>query len=152
VIVQHYWGFYRHHLFLGMPLLVLLAGWGLDRRVAGPVTGELRLGSLALLAPWFLLQAALAAGSFALDLRYPFSDTKAAARALSQGARVVADAEWRALGMLFWRPDIRMRASAWRGRPFRYPLPDREWHLPAHLPRLLAEECRAAPDRVYFAG
>jgi hypothetical protein len=150
--VEHYWGFYRHHLFLGMPLLVLLVGWGLDRRIAGPASGEARRVGLALMAPWFLLQAALAVGCFALDYRYPFSDTKSAARGLPQGARVVADAEWRSMGMLFWRPDIRMRAPAWRGRPFRYSRPDREWHVREPLAPLLVEECREAPDRVYFAG
>jgi hypothetical protein len=152
IIVNHYWGFHRHHLFLGLPLLVVLTGWGLDERVEGKLAGELRRWGLALLVPWFLFEAGIAAGSFALDARHPFSDTKSAAQVLGAGAHVVADADWRSMGMLFWRPDIQMRSMSWRGRRFRYARPDREWHATAALAPLLAEECREAPDRVYFAG
>lgn len=152
VIVGHYWGFYRHHLFLGMPLVVVLVGWGLDREVAGPIAGEARRSALALMVPWFLLQGALAAGNLVLDWRYPFSDTKSAARALDPGAHVVADADWRSLTMMFWRPDIQYRSTSWRGRRVRYARPDWEWHKQAALSPLVAAECQEAPDRVYFAG
>ena len=152
IIVRHYWGFYRHHLFLGMPLLVIVAGWGLHARFADAFSDEARRSALALLAPWFLLQVSLAALSVSLDAAYPFTDTRAASRALVPGAHVVAEAEWRTLGMLFWRPDIQMRAAAWQGRPYRYIQPDNGWGQTAPLPPLVKEECRAAPDRTYFAG
>jgi hypothetical protein len=152
IMVQHHWGFYRHHLFLGMPLLVFLAGWGLDPRIDGPISGQARRSGLALLAPWFLFQAVIAAGSFALDRRYPFSDTKSAASLLAEGAHVVADAEWRSGGLLFWRPDIQMRSASWRGRRFLYPVPDLERNRSAPLPPIVVEECHEAPDRIYFAG
>ncbi len=152
IILHHYWGFYRHHLFLGMPLLVIVTGWGLHARSGAPFAEEARRTVRVLLAPWFALQVSLGLLSVGLDARYPFTDTLAASRALAQGAHVVAEAEWRTLGMLFWRPDIQMRAAAWKGRPYRYLRPDKEWGMLAPLPPLVTEECRAAPDRTYFAG
>jgi hypothetical protein len=88
-----------------------------------------------------------------LDARLPFSDTKGAARELAPGAHVVAESEWKTLGMLLWRPDIQLRSSAaWSGQPFRYIRPDKQWHKRGSLASLITEECRAAPNRVYFAG
>jgi len=152
IIVLHYWGFYRHHLFLGMPLLVVLAGWGLDAGLTGPIAGAARRLGLALLAPWLLFQAVLGAGSFALDQRYPFSDTKAAARMLPPEARLITDTHWRSTGVMFWRPDVQMRSAGWNGRRYRYIRPDQDWFRNVSIPPIVAEECRAAPDRVYFAG
>jgi hypothetical protein len=153
IIVRHYWGFYRHHLFLGMPLVVILVGWGLHARFAGAYAEEARRTGLSLLGPWFLLQVILAAGCVVLDALYPFSDTKGAARELAAGAHVVADSEWRTMGMLFWRPDIQLRAaSSWNGKPFHYMRADRAWHVGTPLPPLVREECSRVPRRVYFAG
>jgi hypothetical protein len=152
VVVLHYWGSYRHHLFLGLPALVVLVGWGIDGGVEGPIRGDARRAGLALLSPWLLLQVAIAAGCFALDARYPFSDTKSAAPMLDAGAHVVADAEWRSIGMLLYRPDLQMRSASWQGRPYRYTRPDRNWHRTVPVPPLVAAECGEAPDRVYFAG
>ncbi len=152
IIVFHYWGFYRHHLFLGMPLLVVLAGWGLDVGISGPISGVARQTGLALLAPWLLFQGVVAAGSFALDHRYPFSDTLAAARMLAPGARLVTDTHWQSTGVMFWRPDVQMRSAGWGGRPYRYIRPDQDWFRNVPIPPLIVEECRAAPERVYFAG
>jgi hypothetical protein len=152
IFVYHYWGFYRHHLFLGVPLIVILVGYGLDPRVEGPYRGLLRRAGIGLLIPWFLLQSEIALGSFTLDARYPFSETKSAAGALAAGARVVADADWKSAGMMFWRPDIQMRSASWGGRPYRYIRPDADWHRIAPLPPIVSGECRKAPDRVYFAG
>jgi hypothetical protein len=153
ILVRHYWGFYRHHLFAGMPLLVILVGWGLHARLAGAYADEARRTGLMLLAPWFLLQVSLAAGSLVLDALYPFSDTKDAARELARGAHVVSDSEWKTVGMLFWRPDIRLRAAgAWSGKPFLYIRADKAWHKGTSLPPLVREECGVVPDRTYFAG
>ena len=41
---------------------------------------------------------------------------------------------------------------SWQGRRFRYIRADSEWHVEVPVPPLVAEECREAPDRVYFAG
>jgi hypothetical protein len=152
IIVRHYWGSYRHHLFLGMPLVVILSGWGLDARFSGELAAEARRAGRALLVPWFVLQTILGATSLALDFVYPFSDTKSAARVPAEGAHVVAESEWKTLGVLFWRPDLHMRARAWRGQPYRYLRADDAWDKKVALPPLVVEECGAAPDRVYFAG
>ncbi len=152
IIVHHYWGFYRHHLFLGLPLVVIVLGWGLDARAAGALTQETRRTGLLLMAPWFALQMGLAAGSFALDAAFSFSDGKNASRMLAADAHVVADAEWRSVGLLFWRPDIHLRAPAWRGRPYRYIRPDAAWHQSVPVAPLVVEECATAPSRVYFTG
>ncbi len=152
IIVHHYWGAYRHHLFLGMPLLVIVTGWGLHARFSAPFADEARRTALALLFPWFALQISMGVSCVALDAALHFSDTKSASRVLAPGAHVVAESEWRPLGLLFWRPDIQLRAAAWEGRPFRYIRPDRAWGRLGPLPPLVKEECAAAPERVYFAG
>jgi hypothetical protein len=151
IIVHHYWGSFRHHLFLGMPLVVIVAGRALEATGA-PLRRSWRRAALALMVPWLFHETALSAGSFALDHRYQFSNTKSAAELLAGGARVVADAEWRSGAMLLWRPDITMRSASWGGRPFRYFRPDNDWHQEVPIPPLVAEECRVAPDRVYFVG
>jgi hypothetical protein len=152
VILHHYWGSFRHHLFLGIPLLVLVVGWALDRRGGALFAVASRRATIALLAPWLAFQIALGAACFVLDHRYAFSDTKGAASVLAPDARVVAEQEWRSMGMLLWRPDIRMRATAWGGRPFRYWRPEVRWEQRVPVGPLVAEECRAATARVYFAG
>lgn len=152
IIVMHYWGFYRHHLFLAVPALIVVVGHALDARVEGQLAGPLRRAGLYLLVPWFAFQSLLTVGSFALDLRYPFSDTRAASRIPVEGARLISDTEWRTLGVLFWRPDVHMRAGGWNGKPYRYLRPDRSWHSYAPITPLIVEECAADPDRVYFLG
>jgi hypothetical protein len=152
IIVHHYWGFYRHHLLLGIPLIVIVAGWGIATSTESALAEEARDAGLALLAPWFVLEVGLTLGSFALDAREPFSDSKAAAGMIAQGAHVVAESEWKTLGLLFWRPDLTIRSSAWRGRPYRYIRADTEWKVPAPVPGLVEEECRVAPDNVTYAG
>jgi hypothetical protein len=162
VTITRYWGFYRHHLYLGVPLVVFLAGWALDRRTDGAVTSdpgtrggvarEARRAGLLLLMPWIAFQIADAMGCLVLDYRYPFSDTKAVARLLADRAHVVADADWRSSGILFWRPDVTMRSASWHGQRFRYPLPDAARGQVVPIGPLLQEECREAPDRTYFVG
>jgi hypothetical protein len=152
IIVRHYWGFYRHHLMLGIPLIVIVAGWGIATRTESLLAEEARDAGLALLAPWFVLEVGLALGSFALDAVQPFSDGKAAARVMPEGAHVVAESEWKTLSLLFWRPDITIRSSAWHGRPYRYIRPDTEWRMLVYMPALVVDECRVAPDKVTYAG
>jgi hypothetical protein len=152
IIVHHYWGFYRHHLLIGVPLVVILAGWGIATTTESALAEGARDVGLALLAPWFVLELGLTVGSFALDAQHPFSDAKAAAGMIARGAHVVAESEWKTLSLLFWRPDLTMRSTAWRGRPYRYMRPDTEWRMVAAVPVLLAEECRVAPDNVTYAG
>jgi hypothetical protein len=152
IVVHHYWGSFRHHLFLGTPLLLLVLGWALDRRGRAPALVVSRWAALALLSPWVAFQVLLGAGSFVLDYRLPFSDTKAAAGVLPLGAHVVVEDDWRCAGVMFWRPDVDMRARAWGGHPFRYIRADARWEELAKVPPLVEEECRAAPDRVFFAG
>ena len=53
---------------------------------------------------------------------------------------------------MFWRPDIQMRSAGWGGQPYRYIRPDQDWFRNVPIAPLIVEECRAAPDRVYFAG
>jgi hypothetical protein len=134
-----------------MPLVVIVAGWALDRTGAS-LGRSWRRAALVLMIPWLFHETALSAASFALDYRYQFSNTKSAAAVLAGGARVVADAEWRSAAMLLWRPDITMRSASWGGRPFRYIRADSDWHREVPIPPLVAKECQAAPDRVYFAG
>jgi hypothetical protein len=87
-------------------------GWGLDPGITGPFAGAARRAGLVLLAPWLLFQGMIAVGSFALAYRYPFSDTKAAARMLAPEARLVTDTNWRSTGVMFWRPDVQARDLA----------------------------------------
>lgn len=150
IIVEHYWGFHRHHLFLGLPLVLVVAAWSLSRPGARPLSAPRAL--LFALVPWFLLQASLAFGDLLLDYHHPFSDTRAAAAALPPSAHVVAVDEWRTAAMLFWRPDLRLRAQSGRGRVFHYSRPDTDWHRAAPLPPIVAEECHLAPSLVFLAG
>ncbi len=91
-------------------------------------------------------------GSFKLEVPCSFSDGKKGSQVLAPNAHVVAEVDWRAAAMMFWRPDIQMRCPAWRGRPFRYISPDAEWRKTVPLPPIFVEECAAAPDRVFYAG
>ena len=152
VTLHHYFGQYRHHLFLGMPLVVIVVGWGLDRRPVGFFTEEARRIGLWAFAPWFGFQILLALGSFKLEVPCSFSDGKKGSQVLAPNAHVVAEVDWRAAAMMFWRPDIQMRCPAWRVLPFRYISPDAEWRKTVPLPPIVVEECAAAPDRVFYAG
>lgn len=152
IILFHYWGWYRHHIFLGLPLIVVLLGHALDARIRGWVIRPLQQAALTLFAPWFALQGLLAMGCFAADVRYPFSCTKDASKLLVQNARVVTDADWISVGVLFWRPDIQLRSMSWNGRPYRYVRADRYWHSRTALMPLVAEECAIDPEHTYFVG
>lgn len=152
IIVFHYWGSYRHHIFLGVPAVVVLVGHAIDARIYGMVFRPLQQTALILLFPWFLFQGVLGIGSFVVDVRYPFSGAKDASRLLVQNARVVTDTDWVSVGMLFWRPDIQLRSPSWNGRPYRFVRADRFWHSYAPIVPLVAQECSIDPERTYFAG
>jgi hypothetical protein len=71
---------------------------------------------------------------------------------MPRDAHVVADAEWRSIAMLLWRPDLVLRSSSWMGKRVLYTAANTEWHRMAPVAPIVAEECRAAPDRVRFSG
>lgn len=152
IIVFHYWGSYRHHIFLGLPLVVVVLGHTIDARIHGMVIRPLQQVALILLVPWFLLQGLLSFGSFAADVRYPFVGAKDASALLAPHARVVTDTDWVSVGMLFWRPDIQLRSTSWNGRPYRFIRADRLWHSHTALVPIVAEECVIDPEHTYFAG
>jgi hypothetical protein len=140
-------GLYRHHLFTFIPVMVAAVGLLLRSSEERQPSPALRFGSAALLIPWFLFQYWVCGLDLRGDFRGAFSGTKAAAAALPPGARVVvAGQDWVGLGILYWRPDVSMRAQSSKGRPFRYLVQDWEWHSEVPLPPLLADECRNATD------
>jgi len=152
IFVVRYAGFYRHHLFLFMPAMVIAVGCVASPDAPGERSRVPRWAPPALLLPWFLFQYWACGMDLVGDWRGAFSGTKAAAAALPPGARVVvAGQDWVGLGILYWRPDVSMRARSGKGRPFRYLVQDWEWHREVPLEPLLAEECRGA-DEVYVVA
>ncbi|MGO9835811.1 MAG: hypothetical protein ACLP1X_16535 [Polyangiaceae bacterium] len=140
-------GFYRHHLFTFMPAMVMTVGLLLSPTGLEEPSWTWRLGPACLLVPWFLFQYWACGTDLVGDARGAFSGTKAAAAALPPGARVVvAGQDWVGLGILYWRPDVAMRAQSSKGRPFRYLVQDWEWHDEVPLLPLLIDECRKASD------
>jgi hypothetical protein len=152
IIVFHYWGSYRHHIFLGLPAIVVVAGHALDQRVQGAILRPLRQAAFLMLIPWFALQFVILIWNFNCDIRYSFSGTKSLARVLSPNAHLVADEDWLGVGFLFWRPDLIVRSSSGKGRYIRHLRADRQWHDNAPLVPLIVEECAVAPNQVYFVG
>lgn len=152
VMLYHYWGSYRHQLFLGMPLLVMAGAWSLDRSPAAAWVPWARRAAIVTAIPWFLLQFTMLWVDLSCDRTFPFSDTRAAAAALPPDARVVGKDEWQSAAIVFWRPDVHYRSPAGMGRPYDYTRPDRDWHHVVPLAILVEEECRVAPDRVVLAG
>ena len=152
IFVDFYWGSYRHMLFVGLPAIVIGAGWAIDGRIDAPWAKWLARAWLPLAAPWFALQAALLYRDLALDVTLPFSETKMLASLLPEDARVVTDTDWRAEGMLLWRPDITMRSGPGFGRHFRYVIHDAAYPYSAPIRPLVIEECKVAPDRVFYVG
>jgi hypothetical protein len=144
ILVHHYWGSPRHHLFLSVPLTVILVGW---------ILRSLFWQYLVVTwLPYLAYGATLAWMTFALDIRHPFSDVKEAAHLLPNRAHVVADSFTRQVSYLLWRPDITMRGADQRGRYARYTISDANWQTRVPLRALVAEECSAAPDRTYYSG
>jgi hypothetical protein len=145
-------GEYRHHLFTFIPVMVVAVGLLLTSSEGQPRSRILGLASVALLLPWFLFQYWACGKDLGGDFRGAFSGTKAAAAALPRGARVVvAGQDWVGLGILYWRPDVSMRAQSSKGRPFRYLVQDWEWHEEVPLLPLLVDECHKSAD-VYLVA
>ncbi len=152
VMLYHYWGSYRHQLFLGMPLIVMAGAWSLDGTPLVGWASWARRAAIAAMIPWFLLQMTLLVVDLSCDRTFPFSDTKQAAAALPPDAHVIGKEEWQSAAIVFWRPDIHYRSPAGMGRPYVYTRPDRDWHRGVPVALLVEEECLVAPDKVYLAG
>jgi hypothetical protein len=150
IVVNHYWGSPRHHVFFSLPAVVLAAGWGAQRGV-----GSMRLASavaLPLLASWFAFQIWVGVRDLALDIDLPFSDTKEAAARLPPDAHLVADSLTMQEGYLLWQPGTVMRGGDNAGRSMGYVGFDNAWHMSAPIVPMLREECTKAGDRTFFSG
>jgi hypothetical protein len=153
IVINHYWGSPRHHAFFGIPVVVALAGWGLQRPFgASGLARWLSSGALVFASPWFAFQLVLCTRDVDLDIRLPFSDTKEAARMLPPGAHVVADSLTTQEGYMFWRPGIVMRGADEGGRHLEATVFDSAWHIRVPLAPLVRQECADAPDRTYYSG
>jgi hypothetical protein len=153
IIVNHYWGSPRHHAFFGIPVVVALAGWGLQRPFG--VRGLARWvsgGALAFASAWFLFQYIICARDIDLDIRLPFSDSKEAAAMLPPDAHLVGESMTMQEGCLFWRPGIVMRGGDCAGRRLESTVFDSAWHIRVPVAPLVREECTDAPDRTFYAG
>jgi hypothetical protein len=147
IFVVRYEGFYRHHLFIFVPVMVTGVGLLLSPVAKRESSRASPFTVAALLLPWFLFEYWACGTDLLGDLRGAFSGTKAAAAALPPGARVVvAGQDWVAVGILYWRPDVSMRARSGKGRSVRYVVADWDWHREVALRPLLVEECRKATE------
>jgi hypothetical protein len=150
IIVNHYWGFPRHHGFFAIPVLAVLAGWGLQRG-----GGALQWGgaaAVALLGPWLVYQYVVCGRVLDMEMRVPFSDTKAEAALIPPGAHVVADSLTMEEGIMFWQPTVVMRGGDNAGRHLGAMAVDETWYTRVPLAPLVREECIAAPDATYYSG
>jgi hypothetical protein len=153
IIVNHYWGSPRHHAFFGIPVVVVLVGWGLQRPfgASGPARWS-SAGALALASVWFAFQFVLCERDVELDVRLPFSDSKDAAEMLPPRAHVVAQSLTMAEGYLFWRPGIKMRGGDEAGRRLAATVFDSAWHMQVALAPLVREECADDPGSTFYSG
>ena len=150
IIVNHYWGSPRHHAFLSIPAVVLVAGWGAQRGLGRPHWAT--AVALPLLASWFAFQIWVGVRDLALDVDLPFSDTKEAAARLPANAHLVADSLTMQEGYLLWQPGIVMRGGDNAGRSMGYVGFDNAWHTGAPVEPMLREECAKAEDRTFYSG
>jgi hypothetical protein len=150
IVVNHYWGSSRHHVFFGIPVAVMLAGWSLQR--GPPTTRWTEAAGLAAMAPWLAFQLVVCFRDLALDVDLPFSDTKAAALMLPPDAHLVADSLTIQEGYMLWRPGITMRGGDNGGRRIGYVAFDNAWHAGVALLPMVRDECSQAPDRTYYSG
>jgi hypothetical protein len=144
IIVEHFWGSPRHHLFLSIPGVVVVLGW----MARSPWRRWLWVAA----APFFAFELVLAARDLKMDHDLPFSDSKAVAARLAPDAHVVADSFMAHSGLLFWRPDAVLRGADQAGRRARFTRPDQEWATRVAIQPLVADECRQTPDRVFYVG
>ncbi len=150
IIVNHYWGFPRHHGFFAMAVLAVVAGWGLQRGGWGaPWASSV---AAVLLGPWLIYQYVVCARVLEMETRVPFSDTKAQALLIPPGAHVVADSLTMEEGIMFWQPTVVMRGSDNAGRHLGAMAVDGTWYTRVPIAPLVRDECAAAPDATYYAG
>jgi hypothetical protein len=150
IVINHYWGSPRHHVFFGIPVAVLLAGWGAQRSAAWPAWAS--GGSLVFASAWFAFQYVICARDLELDVERPFSDTKEAAALLPPDAHLVADSLTMQEGYMFWRPGIVMRGGDMAGRALGFMVVDSAWTMHVPVVPLVQGECMAAPERTYYSG
>lgn len=148
ILVYWHFGAYRHHLFLWSALQVMLIGWVL-RRSSNGLQRLLRVAGAVALLPWASWQYGVAARDVARDYREPLVETRAAAPLFPKGARLVAEHDALAIGLLYWRDDLTLRAANGKGRHARYVVTDRDRFEEVPMAPLIAEECRHAPDRTF---
>jgi hypothetical protein len=150
IVVNHYWGSPRHHGFFALPVLALLAGWGLQRGGgAAPWAGA---GALVLLVPWLAYQYVVCVRDLDLEVRLPFSDTKEAAAMVPPGAHLVVDSLTMQEAFMFWQPTLSVRGGDNGGRHLGAIAPDPLWNMRVPLVPLVREECAAAPNTTYYSG
>jgi hypothetical protein len=95
--------------------------------------------------PWFAYQYVCCARDLAGDGRAAFSAAESASTLFPPKGRVgIAGDDWMASGILYYRPDLAVRATTSMGRPIRYLVADWHWHDEVPLAPLLVEECRAS--------
>lgn len=152
IVIDHYWGGPRHLVFMAVPFLVIIAGWGAAASPTAPALRALRWCSLGALAPWLAVEVALAYWNAAADVVGSFSDTKGIAYLMPPDAHVVADAFHIDVGLLLWRPGMVTRGTDASGAHRTYTVWDRDLRATVPPAPLVAAECAEAPDRVYYVS
>jgi len=150
IIINHYWGSPRHHVFCALPAIVLLVGYGLQWS-----PGALGLSSAAALAfasVWFVFQYVISVRDIALDVEKPFSDTKDVAALIPPDAHVVADLYTMQESILLWKPGIVLRGGDMGGRALGFMVVDSAWTMRVPVTPLVRRECAAAPEKTYYSG
>lgn len=143
IFAYRFSGSYRHHLFLVMPPLIALLG------VALRLSGRACLGRMTMqwplvaFAPWFFYQYYVCGVDLVRDHQGTFSQTRTLSGVLPRRAHVILNGSDHGIGILLWRPDLKLRSTVSRGRRLRYIVPDKHWRKTAPLARLVAEECEA---------
>jgi hypothetical protein len=144
---------YRHFTFVMANVGVVMSGLCLHGGRPRGLLYFLRRGALVLLAPWFLVQAAVLEGNLADDARYPFSLTKRFAEALPPSARVISTIDVLGTSIQYWRPDVVSRSPNYGGRYFSFVRWDNGRDNLASMRKLAVEECgQGAPAAVYVFG
>lgn len=142
-------GFYRHHLFLVQPWLVLGASALLVPLRAARGARWLFVGCMS---PLGIHELRVLQSDLGSDLHGAFVETRALQEKLPHGAHVVVHAQDAvALGVLLGRDDIVYRSSKNHGGAYtRFTLVDRHLFDEADVRDLVQIECALAPDRTYL--
>ncbi|HMJ09844.1 MAG TPA: hypothetical protein VK524_00490, partial [Polyangiaceae bacterium] len=143
IFAYRFSGSYRHHLFLVMPPLIALLGVALRLSSRAGLQRMTLQWPLLAFAPWFFYQYYVCGVDLVRDQQGVFSQTRALSRDLPQRAHVILDGSDHGIGVLLWRPDLKLRSTVSGGQELRYIIPDKHWRDTAPLARLIAEECEA---------